>query len=688
MMKAMEILAPVGGQEQLLAAVRSGADAVYFGSSGSFNARRNAQNFDESAFLQAVSYCHGRGVKVHVTLNTLVSDSERDGLIREIELIAKSGADAVIIQDLGVAALVRECCPSLAMHASTQLSTHNKAGALLLRSLGFSRLVLARELTAREISGIKDASGLEIEVFVHGALCMSMSGNCYMSALLGERSGNRGVCAQPCRLDFRTSGGREYALSLKDLSLVERMEELAACGVDSLKIEGRMKRPEYVSAAVTACRQAMDGERPDMEKLRAVFSRSGFTQGYFTGRRQVDMFGYRRKEDVTSAGGVLGELAAAYRGETPLVPVDMSFAARRGQGVSLTVTDGREQVAVTGAPPQQAINRPTHRELVRRGLEKLGGTPFFLRELATQLDEGIMVPVSAVNALRKEAAQRLLELRERTPPHHFTPPSGLPPAPGGSFRTAPELCLRLENHSQLTPSLKKAAGLITLPLWELYSHSELVTELGERLAAELPMAVFPGGEQQTVEQLKELRAKGLSTVVAGSPGSLALGRESGMEVAGDYSLNILNSTALGEYEKLGLCRALLSFENSMKNARQMDSRLPVGVIGYGYLPVMTFRNCPARDGKGCGSCGGITQITDRLGNQFPLLCRSREYSQLFNPIPLYLGDRQETLAGLSFVTLYFTTESPRQCDQVLELWQNRSPYPGKRTGGLYFRELK
>lgn len=683
-MRLPEVLAPAGGQEQLLAAVRCGADAVYLGSKG-FNARRNAENFDEAGLPGAVRYCHGRGVAVHVALNTLVTDAERDRLVEEIRQIAHSGADAVIVQDLGVAALVRQCCPTLAMHASTQLSVHSVAGAELMRSLGFTRLVLARELSAKEIAEIKGC-GLEIEIFVHGALCMSMSGSCYMSALLGERSGNRGVCAQPCRLNF-DADGREYALSLKDLSLIPRMRELTALGVDSLKIEGRMKRPEYVAAAVTACRQALAGEQPDMERLQAVFSRGGFTDGYFTGKRATDMFGYRRKEDVTAAAGVLGELAGLYRGESPRVPVEMEFKAVHDSGIELTVSDGEHSVTVSGEPPQRAINRPTDCELVRRGLEKLGGTPFYLDRLNATLDEGVMVPVSAINTLRKSAAELLLAERELTLPHAFTAPQTSREQVEWIGGSAPRRVIRLETPVQLTALAKSFADLIILPLDVVYSRMELIDELGDRLAAELPMFIFPEREEQTAQRLTALAGRGLRTVVAGTQGPLELARRAGLCVMGDYSLNILNSVALGEYERLGLSSATLSYEISMKAARQLEGRVPVGVLGYGYLPVMTYRNCPARGEKGCGGCDGKATLTDRKGVLNTLLCRDRQYTQLLNSVPLYLGDRQEVLKGLGFVTLYFTVEDAAETDRVLGLWAASQSYPAPRTGGLYFREL-
>ena len=312
-MKNTEILAPAGGQEQLIAAVRCGADAVYLGTQ-KFNARNNAANFSAEELNDAVTYCHERNVSVYVTMNTLVTDNELGDVIEEIKMIAESGADAVIIQDIGVAALWKKYCPSRKLHASTQMTIHNLSGAQEAERLGFSRIVLARELSFEEIKTIAENISAEIEVFVHGALCMSVSGTCLLSSMIGSRSGNRGRCAQPCRLNFNVNS-REHALSLKDLSLAENIKDLEKAGVKSFKIEGRMKRPEYVAAAVTAVRNAREGKDVDMESLRAVFSRSGFTKGYFEGKRTLEMFGYRRHEDVTEMTGIIKEMTALYKDE-------------------------------------------------------------------------------------------------------------------------------------------------------------------------------------------------------------------------------------------------------------------------------------------------------------------------------------------------------------------------------------
>ena len=272
-MKKIELLAPAGNLESLLAAVHSGADAVYFGY-GELNARRNAKNFDEDSLREASRICKERGVKMHMTVNTMVYDREYEQVMRTLEIACRYGIDALIVQDLGVAALVRKAAPEMPMHASTQLTVHNLSGALEAKQLGFSRVVLAREMSRSEIAAIASQAQIETEVFVHGALCMCVSGQCYMSSVIGERSGNRGLCAQPCRLPFSSGrkGDSGYALSLKDLSLAHRVQELVQLGVDSFKIEGRMKRPEYVAAAVSQFKQALEGQQADMDLMAAVFS--------------------------------------------------------------------------------------------------------------------------------------------------------------------------------------------------------------------------------------------------------------------------------------------------------------------------------------------------------------------------------------------------------------------------------
>ena len=426
MEKHAEILAPAGGEAQLRAAVVCGADAVYMGLQ-SFNARAGAENFNENSLPQTVGWCHARGVRVYITLNTLVTDRELPEWIKTLDAVAGAGVDGVLVQDLGLAKIIRQRYPTLPMLGSTQMSIHNIAGARLLEEMGFTQVVLARELSKEEIAAICAGTSLRCEVFVHGALCMSVSGQCYLSSLLGERSGNRGRCAQPCRLDF-TSHGREYALSLKDLTLTDRLRELEALGVASFKIEGRLKRPEYVAAAVTACRQSLAGEVPDLETLRSVFSRSGFTDGYYTGQRDLSMFGTRTREDAAASAEVLGRLAALTRNEVGRLPADMVLTMAPGEPATLAVTDGTHRVEVAGETPQAALNRPTDEELARRALEKCGGTPFTLQNLTCHIAPGLMLPLSALNRLRAAALTALAEARSVTVPYPQAPAPAEEPA--------------------------------------------------------------------------------------------------------------------------------------------------------------------------------------------------------------------------------------------------------------------
>lgn len=678
MRSQLEILAPVGAQEQLLAAVRCGADAVYLGLSA-FNARRNAANFDAEALQRAVAYCHAREVRVHVALNTLLLDAELDAFADAVRDVAAAGADAVIVQDIGAAALVRRVCPTLPLHASTQMAVHNAAGVEMLGHLGFSRVVLARELTVEEIAAIASSTPLEIEVFIHGALCMSTSGCCTLSCMLGGRSGNRGLCAQPCRLDFR-HGARPYALSLKDLCGLKHLEALRAAGVCSLKIEGRMKRPEYVAAAVTACVAARAGEQPDLTALRAVFSRSGFTDGYLTGRRTLDMFGARTREDVVAAAPVLGKLSQLYRSERPRVAVDM-----RLDGASvpsrLIVTDGKN--SAFACAPAGAPNVPgTPEELqarAMRSLQKTGGTPFFLRRADFS---GALPPLgaSSLNAMRREALDALLAGRERVAALPVTDGGPLPAAPhNGPAR--PALRLRFARAEQICAA--DAAERIILPINAV--TPPLIAQYGERLVAELPRALYPGDEARLADRLRILREAGLSGVLVENLYGFAPSRRLSLRIHGGFGLNATHAESLAAYAALGAADMMLSFELPQRAALRMGGTLPRGVVAYGRLPLMYFRACPLQGTNGCGDCRGEGVLTDRRGVAFPVRCEGRRYSVLYNSLPLYLGG--ERFDGMDFVTLYFTSETPDDCAAIIEAFLHGRPLDTPRTRGPFKREL-
>ena len=686
MEKHAEILAPAGGEAQLRAAVLCGADAVYLGLRG-FNARAGAENFDENTLPQTVGWCHARGVRVYVTLNTLVTDRELPQWLHSLDAVAAAGVDGVLVQDLGLAKIIRQRYPTLPLHASTQMTVHNLAGARLLEEMGFAQVVLARELSKEEIAAICAGTSMRCEVFVHGALCMSVSGQCYLSSVLGERSGNRGRCAQPCRLDFK-SHGRGYALSLKDLTLTDRLRELETLGVASFKIEGRLKRPEYVAAAVTACRQSLAGEVPDLETLQSVFSRSGFTDGYYTARRDLTMFGTRTREDAAAAAAVLGKLSALTRNEVGRLPVDMVLTMAPGEPATLAVTDGTHRVEVAGEVPQTALTRPTDEELARRALEKCGGTPFYLQNLTCHIGEGLMLPLSALNRLRAAALTALAEARSVVVPYPQAPAAAGKPAGRARPAGAPQLGCRLAAAAQATPAIRRGAGRLSLPLHELAERPELLEACGPRLAAELPVFCAPQQEEAVMRALRKLKEQGLTAALCGNLGSLLMARETGLRIIGDYGLNIINSPAAQQAAALGCDEITLSFECERNAARNIHSPVPIGVIAYGRLPLMLLRNCPGKTAAGCGDCRGINHITDRRGEDFPLQCQNRQYTHLLNPRPLFLSDRLPEWDFCDFLTLRFTTETPAECDEVLKMYQTGAAPAGSFTRGLYYRTLK
>ena len=668
----MEILAPAGGHEQLVAAVRSGANAVYLGASA-FNARRKAENFGADALRQAVSYCHGRGVRVHVTVNTLVRDEELPKLYETMEEIAESGADAVILQDMAAVSLFETHLPALPRHASTQMTIHNADGARLAADMGFSRVILGRELSLAEIQRIRAAVDIELECFVHGALCMGVSGQCLLSSVLGERSGNRGLCAQPCRLDFR-AGNRSYALSLKDACLIPHLRALEEAGVCSLKIEGRLRRPEYVAAAVDACVRTLNGGAADLPLLERTFSRSGFTDGYLTGKRNLSMFGIRTEQDKTAGAEAAGELTSLYRRERSCIPVDMRLEAKAGSAARLTVTDGERHVCAEGRAAEPIRSG---QQRMAESLKKTGGTPFVVREIQTDVENGYMIP--ELNELRRRALEGLLRLRETITPWElqgvFTPENH------PRRTTEPKLRLRFECAEQCFDLPE--AERIYIPAEEI--NEALLTRFGKKLIAELPRLIFPGSEAALETLLNRQKEWGLQTVCAGTLGSIGLAKRLGFAVSGGFDLNIWNSRALKRYERLGVTETLLSVEPRMKDIMQLGGSIRRGVITYGYLPLMLYRCCPMQGKNGCGACNGRQRLRDRQGTEFTVLCHRKQYSSLLNSVPLYLGDK--ALRGFDYAVLYFTRESRSEAEQVIRLYQSGAAWSGERTNGQYFRNL-
>ena len=682
-MAKYEILAPVGGADQLLAAVRCSADAVYTGIPG-FNARQSANNFTEEELARATDYCHTSGVKLYGAMNTLLTDDELDGAVTWLRRLCEIGIDGIIVQDLALASIAQRCCPDLRLHASTQMTIHNLEGARALESLGFKRCVLARELSLDEISYIAKNTNIELEVFVHGALCASVSGTCLMSSMLGGRSGNRGRCAQPCRLNF-TNTNREYALSLKDMSHVKYIQDLIAAGVYAFKIEGRMKRPEYTAAAVRACRESAEGRKYDENALRAVFSRSGFTDGYIKGVRNYDMFGTRTRDDVTAAAPVLKEISRSYEKETPRIPVDIDFFADEN-GSKAKISDGVNSFSVTGDTPTHSETNCLCPVLAQRSFAKCGGTPYFLRELKTDIDENLFMSSSQLNAMRRALLDGLTVLRSSPSPIKFsdTDISSIPPEQNftAAAQKKPKIRLRFENAAQVFPT--PDADAVILPVGEIARKPDVLETAEASVFAEIPQLVFPENAENIIRKIDMVLELGVKQFYCGNIGFADYLARRGMTVHGDFGLNILNSVSLAEYKKI-LADAVISPELQLDRIKSLRRSLPIGIISYGNLPLMNFRACPSRGVNGCGECDGHPTVTDRKNITFPLLCREKQYTTLLNSVPLYMPLCE--LTGIDFAVIYFTTESISESKKIYKRIINGESPGGKITSGLYKRRL-
>ena len=675
--KIPELLAPAGSPEGVRAAVQSGAGAVYMGF-GTFNARRNAQGFSHEEMADAIAYCRARNVKSNITLNILVGDRELEDALEDAKFLYEAGADALIVQDLGLARLIHAHAPDFALHASTQMTIHTLDGAKQARDIGFSRVVLSRECSREEVQLITEQTGVETEVFVHGALCMCYSGQCYLSAVIGQRSGNRGLCAQPCRLPY--NGG--YPLSLKDLMLAGHVAELADWGVSSLKIEGRMKRPEY-AAIVTKVyadllrehRKPTAGER---DILRRVFSRDGFTDGYYTGKKGDSMFGTKTDVPMSEVKALYDEAAHRFAEgrEAPLVPVSLFFTARRDTGAVLSAGE----VTVT-APVEQAKNRPTTPEMVEKSLAKTGGTPFYPQEMHIEVEDGLVVPASVMNGMRRDALSLLLATRSVAPSRDWMDGNVLPRDEEAAARSG------FRGYTASVRTEAQAEALKNVGLETVYVPLEVAARTG--LPAVLPR-VFSDREQGQVEMLLgEAMSRGTDTVLVGNIGHIPMAKRLGFTVHGDFGLNAYNSRTLCALAEMGVSRQTLSFEARLAQIRDMEGPLETDLIVYGRLPLMIFENCAIRRQHGgkCSCKNGVTTLTDRRKESFPLLPEFGCRNTLIGNRPLCIREDFARL-GVQTARLLFTTESPEECARIARAFVGGAPLEGEFTRGLYKRGVE
>ena len=703
----MELLCPAGSPESLRAAVQNGADAVYLGW-GDFNARRGAKNFTDGEFSDAVLYCHERGVRVYLTLNTLLTDRELPAAVETARRASDMGVDAVLVQDWGLLYLLRAALPDLPLHASTQMSLFTSGGAREAATEGMERVVIARECSRDEVAAICRTCPAEIEIFGHGALCMCYSGQCAMSALIGGRSGNRGSCAQPCRLPYgvdSAAGGR-YPLSLKDSCLADDLADMERMGVACLKLEGRMKRPEYVAvvtriyaALLREHRRPTAAERADLEQ---AFSRSGFTDWYWRGRKGAGMFGTRR-ENAPEPGELFRTAKAAYeKGGLRTVPVTLDCRISAGQPCRLTASDADgHTVTVTGDLPETARSRPLTAEAVGERLKKMGGTAYHCQSVQVTADEGLSLSAAVLNDLRRRALSSLSAARTTVPARRSLP---IPPSCQGKVPAqAPQFTVSISDPAQLTPellALHPARVLIPLELFEITGP---LPPAQTEWCAVLPRVWRDSDEESLRKLLARAKSAGVTGVLLGNLGHFPLVRELGLSLYGDFGLNVFNSRALEYLGGKGLSSACLSFELRGAQIRDMKKVTPAEAIIYGRLPLMITENCLIANAGGCSceegcaavqtcpgrKCAGSHTLNDRLGAAFPLLPAFGHRTEIENSRPLYLADRPDYLQwGLTYARLRFTTESAAECTAVYRSYLARTPASGAFTRGLYQRGVE
>lgn len=690
----LELLSPAGSPEAVIAAVQNGADAVYMGF-GDYNARRGAKNFSEEEFAKAVRYCRVRGCKVYVTLNTLVGDREMEAALADAKRASQLGADAILVQDLGLAQVLRRALPDIELHASTQMSIHNLEGVRAAAEMGMTRAVLARELPLNEIRYICQNSPIEIEVFVHGALCFCHSGQCYMSSLIGRRSGNRGMCAQPCRMQY-SMGGRmdDYPLSLKDNCLVNNLKELEDAGVACVKIEGRMKRPEYVAIVTGVYSKAIkENRRPtaeEMELLESAFSRQGFTTGYLDGTKK-DMFGVRGEPDKSQEKMFTSVRKEYGDGEVRRVPVQFYVKAQKDRRIQAACIDADgHKVIVKGPEPQPARSQQLTSAAIDAQMHKTGGTPYLCEKSESRVEPGLFLPAAALNELRRELIAQMTELRAAPPDRRAL---RMPQKPVGTpYVSEPATIFQILTASQLTAELAALKpDYIYVPLEVMAENFEALEPFlaaGATPVVILPRVIMDSETKKVMDMLNLLFDLGVNEALCGNLGHIMLARRAKMKVRADFGMNVFNSWTMDMLAKAGVLSATASFEMRLKQVRDLAKTVDTELIVYGRLPLMVSDQCVIKNSAGRCACDTPKELSDRMGSVFPVVREFGCRNVIYNAHKLYLADRKEELfeCGLWAHRLIFSTESARECADVARGYKGQSDYkPNVLTRGLYFR---
>lgn len=669
----MRLLSPAGSPESLLAALKSGADGVYFGGAA-FNARRGAANFSDAEMEKALDLCHLYGAKAFITMNTLLTDRELPEAMAYARFLYRAGADALIVCDMGLIQGLRRELPDLPLHGSTQLGIGDIPGARLLQRLGFSCGVLARETPLASIAAIRRAVDLPLEAFVHGALCMSFSGACLYSSMAGERSGNRGTCAQPCRKPCalnRRPGEGDYALSLSDLCMLEHLGDLEKAGVSWLKIEGRMKRPAYVAGVTAAYRAALDGAGPaelaeHRERLLALFDRGGGRTGYFYGDDGIT--GCVAHGDPPAA--LVRQMEQALQATDRRLPVQVGLTVRQGEASKLRLSldegirsrfPGPGEVTAVGPAPARA-NKPQDPQRYLAQGEKLGGTPFVSQGGEIQGDAWAFLPVREINELRRQAVEALeasLRLRRQLPA-----PAERPASPAAPVTGETGILAAVRTQAQARAAAQAGADMVALEAGlgaeQALAALQPLRETCKLLIC-LPGASVQGRETERLAAL--LQSPLLDGALAGNLGQIELMEGLPLRIAGPQ-LGAFNREGVQALKALGFHRVVLSLELTKAQMRDILAVEAAGVSGYGRAQLMQLFHCPIREQVGCKACPGDgAYIEDGEGRRFPLSSLKGADGclvRLLNCLPTDVLDLVGQLPKPDTLHLAFYEESPEQ----------------------------
>jgi len=702
----LEIVSPAGSPEGVVAAVQNGADAVYLGFS-EFNTCTDAENFTFDEFGRALEYCRIRGVKAYLILNTLASDRELPVIAHQVKEASRYGADAVIIQDLGVMSAVKEAVPGLPIHAGSRTGIHNLEGVKMAAAMGFSRVILARQLSRKKLSHICRYSPIEIGIYIHGNLCMAYSGQCYMSAMTGNQSDNRGRCSEPCQVDYSTAGHTiKYPLSLKDNCLIRYITDIEAIGVTSVCIEGRSKRPEYTALVTGLYSKAIRDDKPhtqeSMQTLQKTFSRQGFTDGFYTDRRDSDMLGVREEDNRSDSAFFISTRKSYLNGEFQRVPIRFVGSVEADKPVKLAAADDKKNTAVVYGPvPEQAFHKEITSAALQTQLHKTAGTPFICLGVKSTVEPGLTIPATAFTEMRQEIFAEILEARKPVAMRaegEFNPNRDLFDEPGQEDRIVkhtepPAITVSLSGVNQLSDELAELRPkIIYIPVTEFDYESQQLQRFTDNeditVAVSLPRIIHDNEKKQIAGVLKRAESMGVKTALVGNIGHILFAKNHGMEVRGDFGFNVYNSETLYVLQKLGLRSATVSFELRLAEIRELSKPIDTELITYGRLPLMMTENCIVRNCTEACTCDSFTGLSDDNGALYPVVPDFGCRNVLLNSKKLFMADKLRTISSLGIWAqrLNFTTENAIECITVTKRYMRMVDFtPAGYTRGMYFR---